>query len=266
MGLPIRASIFSPVFIVFGVLAADEMFTLLSSAKIEPSRALLWVGCPILIVSAYMPEVLIRFGASEPSTCGFTPLLLTLAILLFVAFFSETQRFEQLGTAIPRLSGTTLALVYIGVMGGVLYRLRLDFGVAALVSLFVIAKMGDIGAYTIGRIFGRHKMAPKLSPGKTIEGAVGAVLFGLFGAFLTAVWLAPLLDGTEAATWSWWRWAVYGLVIVVCGIIADLSESLLKREAGSKDSSTWLPGFGGVLDMLDSLLLTAPVAYLCWMF
>jgi phosphatidate cytidylyltransferase len=254
-----------PVFMLFAVMAADETLGLLSLAKITPSRILAWAGCPLLVASAWALEVLGFLHMPKPPMGGFGPLLLSLAILEFIAFFSETQRFERPGGSVSRLAGTTLAFVYVGVMGGILFRLRIDFGVAAFVSLFVVAKMGDIGAYTIGRIFGRRKMAPKLSPGKTMEGAAGAVVCGLLGAGIMAAWLAPILQEPEAVAWPWWRWLIYGLIISVAGMIADLSESLLKREAGSKDSSTWLPGFGGVLDLLDSLLLTAPVAYLCWM-
>ena len=252
--------------IVFAAIAADEVFGLLSSAGITPSRILVWAGCPILVASAWLLDVLGFFQLPKPPMGVFGPLLMALALLEFLAFFVETQRFEKPGESVLRLAGTTFAFVYIGILGGFLYRLRLDFGVTAFVSLFVVAKMGDTGAYTVGRLFGRRKMAPKLSPGKTLEGAAGAVLFGMLGACVMFFWLAPLLGESTGTAWPLWRWLIYGLVISVAGMIADLSESLLKREAGSKDSSTWLPGFGGVLDMLDSLLLTAPVAYLCWMF
>ena len=255
-----------PVMVVFAVAGADELVQLLSLAKIAPSRILVWVGCPILVASAWISEVFGLLPFPVPEMGVFVPAILTLAILEFITFLAEIKRFEEPGTAVPRLAATTFAFVYVGVTGAFLFRLRLDFGVAALVSLLVVAKMGDTGAYTVGRLFGRRKMAPKLSPGKTIEGAAGAVLFGLLGACIMFFWLAPLIGESQGTAWPLWRWLIYGLVISIAGMIADLAESLLKREAAAKDSSTWLPGFGGVLDMLDSLLLTAPVAYLCWMF
>lgn len=254
-----------PIMMVFAVAGADELARLLSLAKVAPSRILVCAGCPVLIASAWISEVFEFLGFAVPEMGVFVPAMLTAAILTFIAFLAEIKRFEEPGTAVPRLAATTFAFVYIGIMGAFLFRLRLDFGIAALVSLLVVAKMGDTGAYTVGRLFGRQKMAPKLSPGKTIEGAAGAVLFGILGACIMFFWLAPLIGEPQETAWPLWRWMVYGLVISIAGMIADLSESLLKREAGSKDSSTWLPGFGGVLDMLDSLLLTAPVAYLCWM-
>jgi phosphatidate cytidylyltransferase len=120
--------------------------------------------------------------------------------------------------------------------------------------------MGDIGAYTVGRLIGRHKMSPAISPGKTIEGGLGALVFACAGAWASFRWLLP-----PATPWvADWGWLVFGLLMGIGGMVGDLAESLLKRDAGVKDSSTWMPGFGGVLDLLDSLLLTAPLAWLCW--
>jgi phosphatidate cytidylyltransferase len=133
--------------------------------------------------------------------------------------------------------------------------------------------MGDIGAYTVGRLIGRHKMAPLISPGKTIEGAFGALAFSCLGAWLAFQFVVPWTaeHSAVAMQWShpwslWWGWIVFGLLVGAAGMLGDLAESLLKRDVGRKDSSTWLPGFGGVLDILDSLLLSAPVAWACWFF
>jgi phosphatidate cytidylyltransferase len=130
-------------------------------------------------------------------------------------------------------------------------------------SLILVVKLGDIGAYTLGRLFGRHKMAPVLSPGKTWEGALGAVLAACLGGWLSGFWLVPAMT-TATGTVETWRWLVYGVLVGVFGLLGDLAESLIKRDVGRKDSSTWMPGFGGVLDILDSILFAAPVAYLCW--
>jgi phosphatidate cytidylyltransferase len=118
-------------------------------------------------------------------------------------------------------------------------------------------KCGDIGAYAVGRLFGRTKLAPVLSPGKTIEGSLGGLAFACAAAYFT-FW--AMADSTPKR----WGWLAYGLLVGTAGMLGDLAESLLKRDAGRKDSSTWMPGFGGVLDILDSVLLAAPVAYLCW--
>jgi phosphatidate cytidylyltransferase len=132
--------------------------------------------------------------------------------------------------------------------------------------LIIVVKMGDTGAYTVGRLVGRHKLCARLSPGKTIEGAAGAVVFAVLGSWLTFAWLVPWISATGVAQGAdtGWGWLPFGLLVGTAGGLGDLAESLLKRDAGRKDSSTWMPGFGGVLDLLDSILLAAPVAYVCW--
>jgi phosphatidate cytidylyltransferase len=137
------------------------------------------------------------------------------------------------------------------------------FGIAAIASLAIVVKMCDIGAYTFGRLLGRRKMTPVLSPGKTWEGAVGGLAFACLGSWLALNWLAPALSAGLAPR-SAWCWLGYGLFVGIAGILGDLAEPLIKRDVGRKDSSAWMPGFGGVLDLLDSVLFAAPVAFLCW--
>jgi phosphatidate cytidylyltransferase len=125
--------------------------------------------------------------------------------------------------------------------------------------------MGDIGAYTVGRLIGRRKMAPRISPGKTIEGGVGAIVFSCGIAWLAGAWITGARVPWSLPAASQTGWLVYGLLVGGAGMVGDLAESLLKRDVGRKDSSSWLPGFGGVLDMVDSVLLAAPVAWACWL-
>lgn len=107
-------------------------------------------------------------------------------------------------------------------------------------------------------------MAPLLSPGKTIEGAAGALVFSCLGSWLTFHWLPGLPMNATLQGSPWWGWIAFGLLVGAAGMVGDLFESLLKRDVGCKDSSTWVPGFGGVLDIVDSLLLSAPVACFFW--
>ena len=103
-----------------------------------------------------------------------------------------------------------------------------------------------------------------MSPKKTFEGAAGGIAAAILGAVLCQIWLVPWLVGDKPSPGSLLGWTLYGFVLAAAGMFGDLAESLLKRDAQRKDSSTWLPGLGGVLDVLDSLLVAAPLAYFCW--
>jgi len=121
----------------------------------------------------------------------------------------------------------------------------------------------DAGAYFAGRAYGKHKLAPFISPGKTVEGAVGGVLAGVLMAFLvrsifTLAWPETLPAGDGIA---WLMTGVAGIILSLAGIVGDLIESLLKRDAAVKDTGTLIPGSGGVLDRIDSHLLAIPTLY-----
>jgi phosphatidate cytidylyltransferase len=136
-------------------------------------------------------------------------------------------------------------------------------GLIPLAALVATAKGSDVGAYTMGRLAGRNKLWPRLSPNKTIEGAIGGLVFGvLFSLIVTVVAKyvlhAPCLD--------WVASVGFGLAVVPAAQLGDLMESMIKRDCAVKDASTAVPGFGGVLDVLDSLLFAAPVAYGYWVW
>lgn len=131
-------------------------------------------------------------------------------------------------------------------------------GATALLGIFAVVWMADIAAYFSGKAFGRHKLAPSISPGKTREGAIGACV----GVVIYGV-VVRLLTGLDPMPWAMWIAALLGVTAI--SIIGDLYESLLKRKAGIKDSSNVLPGHGGVLDRIDSLTSTLPVVALVWL-
>jgi phosphatidate cytidylyltransferase len=118
----------------------------------------------------------------------------------------------------------------------------------------------DTGAYAVGRMIGRHKLIPKVSPGKTVEGAIG----GILASVLVAWAFGSLLRDSAQLGFKWFPWGVivFGAAVSVAAQIGDLFESLIKREAGMKDSSRILPGHGGILDRLDSLFFVLPVSFL----
>lgn len=148
----------------------------------------------------------------------------------------------------------TFSLIYLGLLGAFAIRLRVDYGVWALFMFVCTVKLSDVGAYTFGRLYGKHKFAPTLSPGKTWEGLAGAAVAAAVVALVFS-----LVGGPVIMTWP--LALLFGVIMAVVGQLGDLAESMLKRDAAVKDSSSMIPGFGGVLDILDSPLVAAPVAY-----
>ena len=173
------------------------------------------------------------------------------------AFLVEMYFFREPGNIVVRLSQTILTVVYLGLLPSFFVQIRfLPGGHTALLLLLTIfvTKCGDVGAYAAGNLFGKHKFTPLLSPKKTWEGLFG----GLLASVLTAVGLSfagPVFQyGIGEA-------AAFGLVVGIAGVFGDLAESLIKRDIGTKDAAKSIPGMGGVLDVIDSLLFAAPVAY-----
>ncbi|MFQ5422545.1 MAG: phosphatidate cytidylyltransferase [Phycisphaerae bacterium] len=169
--------------------------------------------------------------------------------------------------AIANLSAAVFVIVYLGLLPAFILRIRVGppAGGAWLLLYFVmVVKVSDIGAYFTGRSFGRHKLIEWLSPKKTVEGLAG----GVAASIVVAVAAATLVrrfgpEPLHQVFPAWGTAALFGLLMALFGTAGDLLESLIKRDAGVKDSARAVPAFGGVLDILDSLLLTAPIAF--WM-
>jgi phosphatidate cytidylyltransferase len=253
--------------VLFLGLATQELLDLFRPLAQGLSAPTVHLGVQLVVLSAAGPSLLGWGGASCPLGVAGWPLLAMTAAVGLV-FVVEMARYQAPGGTTIRIALSVLAIAYLGLFGSFLVALRLvadnSWGMAALVSTILIAKMTDTGAYFTGRLLGRHPMAPRLSPKKTIEGAAGGIVAavassGLFFVVLLPRWFVvapPVLDA--------WRWIAHGLLLAVVSMLGDLAESLLKRDLGSKDASQRLPGMGGVLDVVDSLLLVAPVAYISW--
>ncbi|MCD7444077.1 phosphatidate cytidylyltransferase [Streptomyces lincolnensis] len=132
--------------------------------------------------------------------------------------------------------------------------LTADDGASRVLTFLLLTVVSDTGAYAVGWRFGRHKLAPRISPGKTREGLLGAVSFAMVAGALCMEFLID--DGT------WWQGLLLGLAVAASATLGDLGESMIKRDLGIKDMGTLLPGHGGIMDRLDSLLPTAPVVWL----
>ncbi|SBT89308.1 phosphatidate cytidylyltransferase [Streptomyces sp. DI166] len=136
----------------------------------------------------------------------------------------------------------------------VVMMLAADDGAWRVLTFLVLTVVSDTGAYAVGWRFGKHKLAPRISPGKTREGLLGAVSFAMVAGALCMQFLID--DG------SWWQGLLLGLAVAASATLGDLGESMIKRDLGIKDMGTLLPGHGGIMDRLDSLLPTAPVVWL----
>lgn len=258
-----------PLAIGLSFLASNEILGLLSARNFTPRRELVYLGNALIVASNAVPLV-------WPTSAGPDPLgrlgwpLAAYGLMILATFCGEMRRYTGPGHVMEQLATTLLAFSYVGVLLSFVAQMRFlgdgAWGVPAIASLVIVVKMCDTGAYTAGRLFGRHKMAPVLSPGKTLEGAAGGLIFACLGAWVAIELLLPAMVVTPPAPRIPVAWLFYGLVVGLTGMFGDLAESLIKRDMGRKDSSAWMPGFGGVLDILDSILFAAPVAYLCWQF
>ena len=267
-----------PVLVVFVVLAVREVLQLAAAGGVRPVPWVVYFGSLLVVTSSWISPLCYPFAYDVEEKLKTTPsdwTLFALAAGLILIFLVEMRRYERPGGVTVNVAAAVFAMVYVGLLLSFLVQLRLAWHLGALLSPLVVVKMGDTGAFVVGRLIGRSKMAPGLSPRKTIEGAVGALVFACVGswaifqwlpAWHALEWLFPIASGDEAQVAPWWGWIAFGLLVGITGLVGDLAESLIKRDVELKDSSDWVPGFGGVLDMLDSALLAAPVAYACWAF
>jgi phosphatidate cytidylyltransferase len=179
-------------------------------------------------------------------------LVATIGINIFLLTYLLSKKKQKLPKSMTFISG----VFYIG--GGCIFLTLIpyttpEFAKMLITGIFLIIWMNDSFAYLIGKQFGKNKLYPSVSPKKTVEGAIGGLVFGLLAAVLIAQ-IDPLL--------SLYQWLLLATVVVITGNLGDLLESKFKRVAGVKDSGAILPGHGGMLDRLDSLIFAAPFAYL----
>lgn len=218
---------------------------ILASTRVTPVAALLGM---LAMTSALLP-------ATKHLTA---PLMATAAAISLVLSQIVYSRGQTVAGAVASSAGSMLSIVYLGFMLGCLLLIRSEHSVWIMMWALLTTKSSDIGAYFTGRAIGRNKLILWLSPGKTWEGLVGGTVFaGLIG--MGGLWLIGRT--TDVAIPPVWTGFLAGMLFSLVGQLGDLGESLYKRDAGMKDSGQSLPGFGGLLDVLDSLILVSPVAY-----
>ena len=233
-------------------VATIELATLFAAERVRPYRFVSTVGSGMLVLHAFATQFR-EFKPIAASALAF----IVVSVMLFAALRRAMLR--QVQEAITHMAGTVLATLYLGGLGWFLMALRVksseNFTGTTMVVLMIllVVKFTDIGAYFGGRTFGKHKLIPWLSPGKTWEG----LFFGVLTAGLVGMACAPRVSNL-----TWWKGFVFGAIIGGVGQVGDLLESLMKRDAEVKDSGRLIPGFGGILDVIDSPLLAAPFAYL----
>lgn len=233
---------------VFIMFALFEFFAMMSKRGIKP----MWIigtlfGFLLLLYPAFLNV--------DYSKIFFAFAILTALLIKVMPRYSVPLcgMKEDFNTHVPSLFMSIFGIVYICFLGNFLIQIRFSFGSSLTLFLFLITWLNDTGAYFIGTTIGRHKIFPKISPKKTVEGFFGGIIFSI----LTGI-IAKQFLNINISNFSW---------IGICFLLSisahagDLSESLLKRFAGVSNSFDLLPGHGGILDKIDSLLFTAPVFY-----
>jgi phosphatidate cytidylyltransferase len=231
------------------VLALLEFWMLARKQQIRADPVAGLLGAAALFTVFYFTE-----HRKPPDLLVIVIVLILLTICSLVAAMLRGAPFERM---IASAGVTVLGVMYVALLGGHLVALRTGFNQQLskhLLAFFFLVLMGsDAAAYYGGRAFGRHKLAPHVSPGKTWEGAVAGMLASLLLASVAHYWFFPELSLKLALPLA--------AVMNVVGVLGDLTESALKRSAGAKDTAQILPGHGGMLDRIDSLLFNAPVIY-----
>jgi phosphatidate cytidylyltransferase len=260
VALPVLVAsiIYPPLYFVFVLLAVAatalglyEFWWLARKRGAKPDVVVGYAGAAAMLATFYFNEL------------GW--LLLIVPALVIATLVAEMLRGAPFEKMIFSSGSTLLGVFYVVLLGGHLVAVRTGFQnplmfqggeqlSTHLLAFFFLVLMGsDTGAYYTGRAFGRHKLAPNISPGKTWEGAVGGMVSSLLLAALAHYWFFPELSLRAALPLA--------AVMNVLGVFGDLTESALKRSAGAKDAANFLPGHGGFLDRLDSLLFNAPLIY-----
>jgi phosphatidate cytidylyltransferase len=251
--------VFLGLLLFAGAVSARELAGLFPAAY-RPPVPLAVAAVLVPTAANWYPVVQAAVPALPAAASPWEPVLFAFAGVVVGAFLVEMAGYREPGTAVPRLALTVFAAAYVGLLGSFLAQIRwLDAdpdrsGLMLALAIFV-PKSADVGALFAGMALGRHRMTPLLSPKKTWEGLAGGLL-------LAAVVAAALGQVNPVFPGGVLEAALFGVVVGGAGVLGDLAESLVKRDGLAKDAAASIPGFGGLLDVIDSLLFAAPVAYI----
>lgn len=242
------------IFVFIAVLALlaglFEFYSFSKKLELKADAAIAYIGSAVLIVAFIFDA-----PSKEPNL-----LLLTLALFVIAVFITQTFRFQKdFSKMLTGIGVTILGVLYVVFLGGFLISTRVGFennpGLSTdlLLFFFIVIFGSDAGAYFAGRALGKHKLAPVISPGKTVEGLIGGIFAAAGFAALCTLTFFPELP---------YQFSIpLAVVMAAVGVLGDLAESAMKRGSDAKDAASILPGHGGLLDRLDSLLFNAPLLY-----
>lgn len=203
----------------------------------------------ILFATCWYWQQLIEFPPGLYQTFLLTFVLLALLLYQYIGYGTSA--------VLANCGANYFSILYLGLLSSFCVAIRIEFGLWHLLMFIFVVKSADIGAYAIGTLFGRHKFSPNISPAKSWEGMGGAAAT----AAIVAIGFAVSCD-----IMVWWLAIIFGVCFAFIGQMGDLVESMIKRDAEKKDSADNVPGFGGILDIIDSPLVAAPFAYLFFMW
>lgn len=258
--------------------SAVEVVNLFAATSAKPSGNTVFGGVIALVVANWAPHVAIGLASREldGAPIDVDPMfaihvfawpMWMFVVIVMLSFIVQSVQFSRPGGGtMATIAGTVLAAAYVGLLGSFTIQMRWLYqpyhGMIPLAALIATSKGADTGAYTIGRILGKTKLWPRLSPNKTVEGAIGGMIAGVLASSIVFA-VARFILGAKVFHWDF---AIgYGIVVGATAQLGDLMESMIKRDCARKDASDALPGFGGVLDVLDSILFAGPVAYGFWL-
>ncbi|MGD0785763.1 MAG: phosphatidate cytidylyltransferase [Sedimentisphaerales bacterium] len=243
----VQATLLAILLIIVAVPANLELSRLLSSGGAK----IFW---PVTVLSSILLSTVWYWSQFFSDKNQFAALffILVVCISALAIFLWQGFKYASVG-AFANCGANLLSIIYLGALASFFIKIRIDFGPLIFLWFVFVVKFCDIGAYTSGRLFGKHKFSPVISPKKTWEGMAGGVIFAVIAASIFALVfdIMPL-----------WQAVVFGIIFAFIGQLGDLAESMLKRAAEQKDASTVVPGFGGILDVIDSPLASAVFAYI----